>query len=612
MLVYISALTEINSCYLHEAAAQILFFTGEIMSRIFIIFYAALITSVIIIAAAGLYAEEKFNPLEPVQTDSPRDTMKTFMDAMNRYRNGLIEKDDALIADIDRAVRCFDLDQGLILDHKQKYIETAVLLKEVIDRVIIIDYNKIPDASEGSIPRWRLKNTEITIARQETGDRAGEYLFSRDTSNRVREFFSRVRHLPYLKGSGGGASFQETWFEENVPLWAKDKLLFLPTWQWIGLFISILSGLVLKLLVSMFIDLLKFLSKNTEARWSKQIISTVASPVGYLAATGLWYASIQIIGFEGTILTFLRVTLKVILSIVIIWIIYRLMNVLSEYLLMIASKTESTLDDQLVPLLNRAMKIFIIIFGVLVAGQNLGLNVMSVLAGLGIGGFAIALAAKDMVANFFGSLMILFDSPFQVGDWIVIGSTEGTVEEIGFRSTKIRTFYNSLISVPNSELAIKEIDNMGRREFRRVKTILGVTYDTPPEKMEAFLEGIKNIIKANAFTKKDGFYVAFEGYGASSLDILVYFFLNVADRSSEIAEKQNIFIEILRLAKELDVDFAFPTQSLHVETFPEKETVRRPWEKDIDSVKETAESFGPDGKNAKPGGLGIYTPLFKE
>jgi MscS family membrane protein len=130
--------------------------------------------------------------------------------------------------------------------------------------------------------------------------------------------------------------------------------------------------------------------------------------------------------------------------------------------------------------------------------------------------------------------------------------------------------------------------------------------------MEAFLEGIKNIIKANAFTKKDGFYVAFEGYGASSLDILVYFFLNVADRSSEIAEKQNIFIEILRLAKELDVDFAFPTQSLHVETFPEKETVRRPWEKDIDSVKETAESFGPDGKNAKPGGLGIYTPLFKE
>ncbi|HPJ39629.1 MAG TPA: mechanosensitive ion channel family protein [Spirochaetota bacterium] len=564
--------------------------------------------------AAGLAAAE-VNPLAPVKTDNPRDTMMTFMESMKKYKEGVEKGDRVLMGQIDRAVRCFDLEQTSFLEYQQKGRESAILLKEVIDRVIVIDYEKIPVKSDipgEKLLRWRLKGTEITITLQKEGDRAGEYLFSRDTSHRVREFYDKVKHLPYLAGSGGGAMYSDTWFEENVPEWMRQKIFLLYIWQWAAIFIIILSGFIIKLFVKLFVDTIKRISEKSKGIWLKKIASAFSGPTSWMSAAVFWFLTIRMLGLEGFTLTLVTVLIKISLSAIFLWLVYRLLNVLSDYFLELAKKTPSTLDDQLVPILTKTMRIFVIIFGSLVAVQNIGINVMSVLAGLGIGGLAFALAARDMVANFFGSLMILFDGPFQVGDWIIAGKSEGTVEEIGFRSTKIRTFYNSVISIPNADLATNAVDNMGKREYRRIRTVLGITYDTPPEKFEAFLEGIKNIIKANPYTRKDYFHVVFNGYGDSSLEILLYAFLKVPDWSTELVEKQNIFMEILRLASELGIDFAFPTQSLHIETFPEKERVRKPWQKDVDAVREKAKRFGPGEDLSKPAGLGIYTPSFRE
>jgi MscS family membrane protein len=561
-------------------------------------------------------SEIEINPLEPVKTDNPRDTMKTFMEAMEKYNEGLKINDPVLTAYINRAVRCFDLGTFSFVEQQQRGKEAAILLKEVIDRIIVIDYNLIPEKSKTpgeKLLRWRLKNTEIVISKQESGTRAGEFLFSSDTTSRVKEFYDKVKHLPFIEGTGKGARYQDSWFEKNVPPgMKKDKFLYLYTWQWLGLFFAILAGLILKVIVKFVVDFIYIFTKKRSGIWLHKIAEAFSGPTGWLAAVLLWYVTIHIFGFEGIILTILMVLLKISSNGIFLWLVYRLLNVLSDFLIEIASKTESTLDDQLVPLLNRALKIFVIIFGVLIIIQNLGVNVVSILAGLGIGGFAIAFAAKDMVANFFGSLMILFDSPFQVGDWIVVGKAEGTVEEIGFRSTKIRTFYNSIISVPNADLATKEVDNMGRREFRRVREILGITYDTPPEKIEAFLEGIKNIIKVNPYTRKDYFHVVFNGYGDSSLNILLYFFLKVPDWSIELIEKQNILVEILRLAKELNISFAFPTQTLHIETSPELSDAAGRTIYDLNQIKKTAAEFGPGGNSSRPSGLGIYTPSIKE
>jgi MscS family membrane protein len=156
------------------------------------------------------------------------------------------------------------------------------------------------------------------------------------------------------------------------------------------------------------------------------------------------------------------------------------------------------------------------------------------------------------------------ERPFQVGDWVLIGDIEGTVEELGFRSTRIRTFYNSLITLPNVNLISAAVDNYGARRYRRWKTTLGVTYDTPPEKIEAFCEGIRELIRRHPYTRKDFFLVFLNDFGASSVDILVYMFFETPDWDTELRERHRLAVDILRLAGRLEVEFAFPTQTLHL------------------------------------------------
>lgn len=216
-------------------------------------------------------------------------------------------------------------------------------------------------------------------------------------------------------------------------------------------------------------------------------------------------------------------------------------------------------------LFRKTFSFLIFIVGGLVIIQNLGYNVTSILAGLGLGGLAIALAAKDTLSNIFGSLVILFDRPFVVGDWIQFDQVEGTVESIGFRSTQIKTFYDSVISIPNFTIANAQIDNMGKRKFRRTRFTLGVTYSTPPEKIKAFVKGIKDIIHAHPKTKKDYHQVSFSGYADSSLNIFINFFLKVSNWDEELQFRQEVFLEILKLAQQIEVEFAFPSQSLYIE-----------------------------------------------
>ena len=202
--------------------------------------------------------------------------------------------------------------------------------------------------------------------------------------------------------------------------------------------------------------------------------------------------------------------------------------------------------------------------GGLLVLSSLTIDVTGLIAGLGIGGLAFAFAAKDTLANFFGSIMLVLDRPFDIGDVIKAGDIEGTVTEVGFRSTRIRTFNDSIISISNGELMNIPIDNKGKRRFRRFDTNLGLEYDTPPEKIEAFCEGIRQIILSHRWTRKDDFHVYFTSFGASSLDIKMIVYWITEDYSRELAEKHRLMIDILRLAKELEISFAFPTQTVHM------------------------------------------------
>ena len=202
----------------------------------------------------------------------------------------------------------------------------------------------------------------------------------------------------------------------------------------------------------------------------------------------------------------------------------KIANTIELFLTCKAKQTVTKYDDLLAPLISRTIKIIIFIVGIFSIAEILNLPITSLLTGLGIGGIAIAMAAKDTIANIFGSITILSDRPFNIGDWVKINDMEGTNEDLGFRSTKIRTFYNSLISVPNSLLLTASVDNLGERTYRRFNTKLSVIYSTPVDKIKAFNEGIKSLILEHPTTRKDYFLVHLNEFSSASLDILLYCF----------------------------------------------------------------------------------------
>lgn len=230
---------------------------------------------------------------------------------------------------------------------------------------------------------------------------------------------------------------------------------------------------------------------------------------------------------------------------------------------------ESSIDSQLIRLVVRLVTTIVAIAILVIGADRVGLPAYSVVAGLGVGGLAVALAAQQTLANLLGSLIIMFEKPFAIGHWIKVNDIKGIVEDVGFRSTGIRTFYDSLVTIPSSQLVNSTIDNLELRGHREVKIVLNLTYGTPAEKIESFVADIRQLLDGRADVRKDNIQVAFNDFGPHSLDIWLKFLLEAPDRLAELARRQEILLEILRLAEAKDVRFAFPTQTLHVETLPE-------------------------------------------
>lgn len=209
----------------------------------------------------------------------------------------------------------------------------------------------------------------------------------------------------------------------------------------------------------------------------------------------------------------------------------------------------------LVYFISLIVKLLIFVISLVITIKTLEYDLISVLTGLSIGGFALALGAQDTVKNFFGSLMIFADHSFSVGDYINAGNVSGTVEQIGLRSTRIRTFYNSLVTVPNSKLSDNNIDNMGKRKFRRYKDTILVKYDTPPEKIDTFIEKIRKEIKNTDNIRQDFNMVYINNFNRHGLEILIYIFFIVPDWNQEMKAKHKLISKILKFKDELGIEF---------------------------------------------------------
>jgi len=346
------------------------------------------------------------------------------------------------------------------------------------------------------------------------------------------------------------------------PEWSNRKTLFLRNWQWLAMLPLIFLGVLVQwVFVHFFRRFIKKLSGKIDAIDTMGQMNRAA---GTFTLSLTWYILLPLLALPSQYEIVLSKGTKLVTLVCGIWVLNHVINIICAVLIEKSKDTESKLDNIVIPLMRKASKILLYVFGLIFVAQNLNLNIASLLAGLGIGGLAFALAAKDTVENLFGSITVVLDRPFEMGDWIVVDGVEGTVESIGLRSTKIRTFYCSLVSVPNSALINAKVDNYGRRSYRRIKTYLGLTYSTPPEKIEEFCEGVRELIRKHPYMRKDYYHVYFNQFSAASLDVLLYCFLDTDDWAVELRERQRFFVNILRLADRIGVEFAFPTQTIYV------------------------------------------------
>lgn len=381
-----------------------------------------------------------------------------------------------------------------------------------------------------------------------------------------------VAYLPNLHKSiyPFGADFLLNLF----PQFGQTKFLGLAIWQLSGIVIMIVLAFLLHFLLSRALNpIVKRLSSSRlyPSLVAPSLVKRIAQLLSVWIIVRILKVFIPALQFEPEALISAVRVANIVSTLIIMLIVLRVLDIFMLYFYKLTQRTENKLDEQVVPILKRSLQAVIILWAIFQALNLLEVNVTALIAGVSIGGLAIALAAQDTVKNLIGSAMIFVDKPFQIGDYIDLGGFSGTVEEVGFRTTRIRKSDSSLVAVPNGVIANQSITNMGVRVYRLFQTQLGITYGTPPEKIELFTESLKQLISSHPHTQKEGYYVHLSGLGDSSVNILFRAPLQVADYATELKVKEELLLAILRIADSLEISFAFPSSSLYVETMPSEQ-----------------------------------------
>ena len=251
--------------------------------------------------------------------------------------------------------------------------------------------------------------------------------------------------------------------------------------------------------------------------------------------------------------------------IIIFWAIINLLDHLSVNIKQITNKFGDKLNSDIANFIIKSIRFFIIIIGFIAVLQEWGYNLSGFLASLGLVGMAFALAAKDTASNLFGSLVIFTDKPFKIGDWIKTPQVEGTIESVGIRSTKVRTFAQALVTVPNGILANSAILNWSLMGKRRIKMNIGLTYDTPANTIENIIKDIKEMLKKHKDINQDVTHIYFSAFEESSLNIFCYYFTKTTNWGEFMRVREDTYFKIMQIVEDNGSSFAFPTQTLHID-----------------------------------------------
>jgi len=339
-----------------------------------------------------------------------------------------------------------------------------------------------------------------------------------------------------------------------------------------------LANLILAILVFFFvlglrkiftlivIVFLQNLAKYTKSYHDDKIISALKQPLRFtFIIVGIHLFFLLIFKETDTI----KNILNTLVVYTVFWAILSILEALRGMIYEITDKFNHDLSKEMGNFIIAILKILIMGVGLGAMLQVWGINVTALVASLGIGGLAFALAAKDTAANLFGSFSLLADKSIRIGEWIKVNGVEGTVETIGMRTTKIRSFQKSLITVPNHIVANNPIENFSRRGIRRIKMHIGLTYSTNSEQITKIMAELKEMLKGHeGISQSDSLMVNFDTFGDSSLNIFIYTFTKTANWAKYLEIREDINLQIMKIVEDNGSSFAFPSQSIYVESLP--------------------------------------------
>jgi MscS family membrane protein len=503
---------------------------------------------------------------------SPRATFRTFL---RGYFRG----------DTQSVLRCLDLGEVPAAARREIGELVAGKLCQVIFRYRSIVYQDIPDSNYSDAYVWlSLPEGAIELIRLPSGDRKGEWVFSRQTvrsADRLHlHFAGKPYHEMLLSVSVDRLRpdfwrSPELWLRERLPAWSQTDVspaaaFRVEAYQLAGcLFLAALAFAVNRLGARALAAVAaRCLAVGGWAPPAGTALKRMR-PAGRLLACLTLRGGVVLLDLDKSLLGLALTVLNPLGWVLGAWALFRLMDLIGD--VSAARKADSKrrveVTEMLWPVGSLATKIGLALGVVLHLMALFAWDVTAVLTGLGIGGVAFALGAQDSLRNLFGSFTLLADRPFVVGETVQIGEQGlGVVERVGLRSTTIRTVEDTVIVVPNSNLTTMNITNFGRRRFRRFTERIGVVYGTPPERLATFRDGIRELILGQKWTRKEQFEVSVGGLTDSAIEIEVSAYFDVATRHEEVEAREALLLGCLRLADELQVGLAFPTQTVHLVT----------------------------------------------
>lgn len=358
--------------------------------------------------------------------------------------------------------------------------------------------------------------------------------------------------------------------------WLSQQTLGAAHAKWLALVLGILLFFFLRPFIErLFVHIRQQkLFKDRDSLFFQIIFLKIERFVSWIVIAVITGIYVESLGMPLGLEKYLILASKIVLAVNLIRICYLAAEAIGNNIGKLGSKNP-LINDQLAPLATKTLKVFVIVVGTLIFLQNLGVDVTALLAGLGIGGVALAFAAQDTVANVFGTITILLDSPFKIGDRVRILDIDGFIEEVGFRSTTVRTQYNSLVTIPNSTVAKEKIDNLTLRNNNfRFRFTLGFTYSSPLQNIKRFCELLQEYLRSDKNIDAGRITVNITEFAESSINVLVSYHYRFEDPTLETRVQQEHLIVIARLAEELKTEFAFPTRTLVITQAPQAEAIR--------------------------------------